>query len=326
MLNNAQSRIMGYFGGLIALITVAGCVTAKAPAPPVEVNHCDWVCDTGIEGCQLLTPHYDFRTTSDDIILHDYLPDFMETALERYQELIPPARKQNERMIVYVFANRPQWADFTRLFVHPIHANTYLHLHAGGYMDHQRRTVVMWDLGRDRTLGLLAHECLHQYLACCFPEDVPAWLNEGLACQWECFDLQGKQPVFNPQMNYVRRNNLRLAIADQDGQIDLPQLLAMNSGHAVRKTGPMVRYYYAQVWSVVLFLRQGHIKEYKQGFQKLLTEVGTERMKAAVRAYRAANPQASKLSDGEVVFRHYITEDLALFSKHYHDFARSLVF
>jgi hypothetical protein len=326
MLHNVQAPVLGCFGLSIVLAIAAGCTTTTVSVPPVEVNHCEWVCDTGIEGQQLLTPNYDVRTSSADTVLHEYLPTFMETALEQYQELVPPAGEQDERMKIYIFANRPQWAEFTRLYNSPVQANTYLHLHSGGYMDHQRQTVVMWDLGRDHTLGLLAHEGMHQYMACYFPENIPSWLNEGLACQWETFDLQGKRPVFTPRMNYLRRNNLRLALADMDGQIDLPRLLGMNPGYAVRKTGPMVRYYYAQVWSLVLFLREGHVDEYKEGFRNLLADLGTKRMKAAASAYRATNPEATKLSNGEVVFRHYITEDLDTFSRHYHDFARSLVF
>jgi len=175
---------------------------------------------------------------------------------------------------------------------------------------------------------LVAHEGWHQYLAKCFPEPVPAWLNEGLATQWEGFDIKGERPVFNSAGNYMRRGHLRdaLSAGGQDGLIPLAELLAMDAGYAVVKTGATVRNYYTQVWSLILFLREGQVKEYTQGFRRLLADAGTTRMQAAVRAYRAASSGAEQYSSGEVIFRHYITEDMEAFKEAYREYALNLVF
>lgn len=311
----------------MALLFLAGGCASVAPQARVEFEQAEWSSQTGVSGVQMLTAHYDLRVSARDEILRQYMPEFMETALVEYRKVMPPAREPSDRMVIYVFNDRPEWVQFTRGFA-PNQAHVYMHIHTGGYMDHARATAVLWDIGRENTLALIAHEGWHQYLAKCFPEPVPAWLNEGLATQWEGFDLAGERPVFNSAGNYMRRGNLRdaLAAGGQDGLIPLPELLAMDAGYAVVKTGATVRNYYTQVWSLVLFLQEGQNTEYTQGFRNLLADAGTARMQAAVRAYRAATPGAEQYSTGEVVFRHYITEDLDTFTAAYRQYAINLVF
>ncbi len=312
--------------GLMVLLNTGGCASAIRPAR-IEYDQTEWTCQTGVSGVQMLTPHYDLRVTAQDETLRQYLPEFMEAALTEYQKVMPPARDLSERMVVYVFNDRPEWVQFTRGFA-PNQAPVYMHIHTGGYMDQARATAVLWNIGREATLALIAHEGWHQYLAKCFPEAIPAWLNEGLATQWEGFELDGERPIFNSAGNYMRRGNLRdaLSAGGNDGLIPLPELLAMDAGYAVVKTGATVRNYYTQVWSLILFLREGQVKEYTQGFRKMLADSGTARMQAAIRAYRAATPGADKYSPGEVIFRHYITEDLEAFADAYREYALNLVF
>jgi len=57
----------------------------------------------------------------------------------------------------------------------------------------------------------------------------------------------------------------------------------------------------------------------------LLADVGTRRLKIAVRAYRAVTPDSGGLPYGEVIFRRYITEDLDGFEREYRAFAERLV-
>jgi len=275
-----------------------------------------------VKGTQLLTEHFDLRITSQDRFIQEYLPSFMEAAFAEYQRLVPAA-VSGDRLVVYVFATRSQWVDFTEIFA-PAQAYTYLHIHSGGYTDHRTASAVAYDIGRDRTLSLLGHEGMHQYLARYLPEPVTPWLNEGLACQLEAFDMKGQWPVFTPRRNFLRRNNLREALATPDGLIPLPELLRMDAGDAVRQTGLPARTFYAQLWSLVVFLRDPQ-SGYAPKLAALLHDAGTERIRVATRAYRAATPGSDKLTDGEVVFRHYITEDLDGFTNQYREFARALL-
>ena len=238
---------------IAAVGPLAGCSTTQLSDSPVERQ--EWTSPAGVKGEEILTPHFDLRVTATDKELLEYLPNFMEAAFQGYTELMPPAETPTDRLIVYVFGTRDQWAEFTTV-TYPQQAWTYLHIHSGGYTDVPSATAVGYDLRRDRTLSLLAHEGLHQYLARYFPQPVTPWLNEGLACQWEAFDLVGRHPIFTPRRNFLRRNDLREALTMKQGMIPLPALLGMDAGAAIRQTGRPVRAYYAQVWSLVLFLRE----------------------------------------------------------------------
>lgn len=305
------------------LALLAGCGASGGAAGPIVVEQKPWTSPAGLTGEQILTPHYDIRTTSLDEMLRRYLPRFMEAAHAEYSRLMKPDRPSDDRLVIYVFGDRPEWASFTQVFV-PAQAYTYLHIHSGGYMDHATATAVLWDIRRDHTLSLIAHEGLHQYLAKHFPEPVPAWLNEGLATQFEDFDLDGPRPTFRPERNLTRKNSLREALSVTNGVIPLAQLLRMDAGDAVTKTGQSTRGYYAQVWSTVLHLRRSD--RYAPAFARLLADAGTPRLRQAVSAYRIATPDSEKYSDGEVAFRYYITEDLDTFAADWGRFAASLVY
>ncbi|NLE57492.1 MAG: hypothetical protein GX616_03975 [Planctomycetes bacterium] len=292
---------------------------------PIEFSENEWVSPSGNAGTQIVTEHYDLRVTSQDALLRQYLPLFMETAFEGYSSTIRPIRPNADRMIVYLFGTREEWAAFTKA-TYPAHAHTYLHLQAGGYTDQPSATAVTHDLGRDRCLSLLAHEGFHQYVARHLEGSLPAWLNEGLACQWEAFKLVEGRPVFTPKQNYLRRNSLRAALSGKDAFIPLSDLLGMHAGEAVVQTGQVVQSYYAQVWILILFLEQGANGKYARAFKQLLADAGTDRLDAAMSAYRAATPTAAKLSNGEIIFRHYITDDLETCSAEYFQFARQVVY
>jgi hypothetical protein len=167
---------------------------------------------------------------------------------------------------------------------------------------------------------------------------VPAWVNEGLATQFESFELNGPHPNFTPRRNYTRRNNLRELISPKGELIPFPDLLRMDAGAAVRGAaarpdekgrsieGPGSRAYYAEVWSLVLFLKEGPAPlGYRESFARLLGDLGTERMTMAIHAQRAATPDSEHLSDGELLFRNYITEDLAKAESDYRAFAEALL-
>ncbi len=308
---------------VLAASMLAGGCAPQAGRGPVQVEQREWTSPVKTAGFQLLTEHYDVRTTVQDALLRDYLPGFMETCRAEYARLIAPVQRHDERLVVYVFGRRPEWAAFTQGFV-PAQAETYLHIHSGGYMDQATATSVLFDIGRDRTLSLLAHEGLHQYLAGHLPEPIPPWLNEGLATQFEDFDLDGDRPIFRSERNLMRKNSLREALSLEHGLADLPQLLAMDAGHAVTRTGQPARGYYAQVWATVLFLKSS--PQYREAFARLLRDAGTARLRQNISAYRAATPSAEKLSPGEIVFRQYITEDLESFTDEFKIFAGELVY
>lgn len=314
-------RLAGWMMGIGISSLCLGC---DAGGKPVRVVEREWRSPVGTSGFELLTDHYTVRITSRDELLREAMPEFMETAYREYTRLIPPADEaSDDPMMVYVFGRRQEWVLFTRQFA-PGQADTYEHILSGGYMDHATATSVIWDVKRDYTLSLLAHEGLHQYLARHRPGPVPPWLNEGLATQFEDFDLVGFRPEFRPQRNLMRRGTLREALITPDDIIPLNRLLAMHAGEAIVQGGQGSRGYYAQVWALMLFLQDN--RNYRSGFSRLLTDAGTDRLRTNISAYRAATPAAADWSDGEVVFRHYLTEHLEDFADEFLAYARRLVY
>jgi hypothetical protein len=308
---------------LVSLTLVSagwGCAVSDDVAP-VMYEEKSWSPVNGVSGHQLTTEHFDLRLTVRDELLRSYLPAFMETAYREYSLLMPPERNRDERLKVYVFDTRDQWAHFTST-TYPQHAATYLRITAGGYTDQATATAVAFDLRRDRTLSLLAHEGLHQYLAHHFRRTVVPWLNEGLACQWEAFELNEDRPTFTPRKNHLRMNALAEALTTEDGLIPLESLFKMHAGHALHATDRPVRIYYAQLWSLILFLKEGpHAEE----FAELLADAGTDRLDQRVQAYRSEKVANQAISYGELVFRCYITEDLDAFFEQYRAYVRELV-
>jgi hypothetical protein len=306
-----------------SLLCLASGCAALAPSAPVVVERQAWT-EPGPDGLQLLTTHFDIRTTVRDTLLREALPEFLETAFAEYARLMPTPTGDFPRLPVYLFDTREEWARFTRRFS-PADAQTYLHIHAGGYTDYRTAAAVAFDLGRDHTLSLLAHEGFHQYVARYRPLPLPAWLNEGLACQFETFALDGARPVFTPRRNLVRLGSLREALTPPNELAALPDLLRLNAGHAIRQTGPSAPTYYAQLWSTILFLRDCSCP-YAAGFRSLLRDAGTPALAKALGDYRAKTPGCEKLSDAEVVFRCYITPNLDEFATRYRAFAEQLVY
>ena len=306
---------------MLAALAGGGC--AATNARPV-VQEQPWEPAPALVGLRLQTDHYDIYTTARDGLMLDYVPIFLETAFANYQKVIAPPAPPDRRLPIYLFDNRQQWARFTGQLA-PDRAPVYLHILQGGYMDAATDAIVIWDLGRDRTLALLAHEGWHQYLAAFFPASVPAWLNEGMATQFEAFALRGPQPTFTPRDNLLRKNNLREALRVEGAWIGLDELLSMHAGHAVVRSGQVTRGYYAQLWALVLFLRTGAERPWRQGFEELLDDIAADRLATALHGYRTVTPKTRTVPDGQAAFAHYISENLEAVDRAYRQFAVGLV-
>jgi len=271
-------------------------------------------------GQRLLTDHYSIYTTVSDAVTLQALPVFMETAHRQYARLLPPRNSSDRRMDCYLFATRAQWERFTRGFAGN-QARIYLRIRSGAYT--QGDTCVAYYIRRSETLAVLAHEGMHQYISRHFGRQVPAWLNEGLATYCENYDWLGHDPTFAPHTNRFRINSLRHALAARHF-LPVGELLDMHAGHVIDSARPAaVQSYYAQVWSVMMFLRHGPVKAYRAGLERLLNDLGTPALATAARAQMAATADR-QLSFGQAVFRHYITEELETFTHQHLSYARHL--
>lgn len=290
---------------------LGGCAVQKA-REPVQFESEAWTFARK-PGHKLTTAHYEIYTTLSDEVLVNALPDFVEAAFDNYRKLIPPAKEAEERMQVYLFATRGQWEAFTRRFTGP-RAAVFLKVRNGGYSE--RGVSVIEYVAHQVTFPLFAHEGFHQYLHHYVNEQIPSWLNEGLAvyCEgqrWGTTQLN----VFDPWYNPKRRNDLAEALIAKRLH-PLSELLQTNAGRIIEGSDKSVGAYYAQVWALILFLQEGAGGKYAAGFQRLLGELGKADL---VQYARAAHiwSESESFNFGEALFRNFVTDDVETAEREY---------
>ncbi len=334
-----------------AILALTGCAARQPAHPPVVFESEEWkLSDT--RGRKLTTPHYEIYTTLRDGALVQALPEFLETALEHYRQLVPPARGLEPasspsgtlargmepasspsgsgdlpvsgaaRMTVYILVSRGQWLAFTRQLTGP-RTKIYVHIRNGGYTD--QGVVVMEYVRHDITFPILAHEGFHQYLHYHVGDTAPAWLNEGLAVAAEGheMDLQGRAK-FNPAFNPKRRNDLAEALVGNRLHA-LRELLRTNAGEVITGSDRSVAAYYAQLWALTLFLRDGAGGKYAAGFGRLLDSLGRPELESHAKAAHIWSEEAD-YSYGESLFRSFINEDVDAVEREYVEYVRTLAF
>lgn len=278
----------------------------------------DWKYDGQI-GKKLVTRHYEIYTTLRDDYLIDYLPVLMEAAFEEYRSMVPASREPGERMKVYLFASRDQWAKFTRKFTGPL-SRVFLQIRNGGYSE--RGVTVIQYASHQTTFPIMTHEGFHQYLYHYVNPSVPAWLNEGLAVYFEG-QRWGAEGIksFDPWHNPYRRNVLAEALIE-DRLLPLRELLETHAGKVIFRSSRTVATYYAQVWALVLFLAEGENGKYAAAFREMLNALGAPQH--SVRAGDSPAPAASAgKSAGETLFERYIPVEDEAFWREYSAFIRT---
>lgn len=307
--------------GAVALSTVLsallfGC-NATGATPPVEYQSEPWTFRDR-PGKKLITAHYEIHTTLRDEMLLSGIPEMCESAYAEYAKLVPPQRELDRRMQVYLFATRSEWADFTREFTGP-RAAVFLKVRNGGYSE--RGVSVIQYVSHDITFPLLAHEGFHQYLYCCVTDQVPAWLNEGLAVYFEGQELAGDgRTRFQPWNNPARSNALADAILRKK-LFPLTELLDTHAGRIAGMPPRVVGTYYAQLWMLVGFLMEGENGKYAENFQRLLRAVSGGDLEQFARVANMMS-EAGDVSFGRALFEAFITQDIAAFEDEFNRYAK----
>lgn len=277
----------------------------------------------GIEGRRLVTDHFDLFTTVSDAQLLDFLPGFLEATYQQYSTLFKPSADSARRLETYFFANKHQWLAFTRQRF-PDRYEIYSRVQVAGYA-RDNLCVVHYVRPRTYTLSIIAHEGMHQYLAAQTNQRIPAWLNEGLACYCEGFDIRGGRAVFDPMNNSTRRNALREMLAS-DGLMPLSDLLGSDAGQVmVNSQGRLTRTYYAQAWALMVYLHQGARGRYAGKLKTLLTQLADGTAATKAQAMRITTESPHTMSFGQAIFRAYISDDVSGFEKEFRKYMVELV-
>lgn len=343
-------RRAAWMAWVIAAVGVTGCATGPKSRPEITYKIEPWKYGE-VDGRRVSTAHYEIFTTLTDQQLLTALPELMESAFAYFQRLAPPAkaRSVDERMPVYLFRTREEWATFTTRFTGP-RAPEFLRITNGGYSE--RGVTVIKYVAHQTTFPIMAHEAFHQYVHHYIGTWMPAWLNEGLATYCEGQRWQGSRvKEFDPWHNPIRRNSLAEALARNE-LFALPDLLATNAGRVISLSTRAVSTYYAQLWGLILYLREGEGAKYAPSFHRMLAglsgrdsgeavlsenadadpclraeaiAVPERRSELAPASMRRAAEHRPRVMTGESLFRQYITEDLDAFDRDFRAFLRDRV-
>jgi hypothetical protein len=220
-------------------------------------------------GVTLTTEHYEVYTTLLDPFFLWRIPGFMERAHQAYSAQLPYVVDPGESSKVYIFKDREQWEDFTRIFTGK-QAKLFLKIRQGAYC--YKGSCVAYDIGPKRTLAALSHEGWHQFSSRHFKFRLPSWLDEGLAMQFEGFHCVSGEYVFEPSLNHYRKRALASVLNEQDS-IDLKELLCISPGEVMATDrAESVMAFYSQSYALVRFLQEACAGKYLADYQRLIRD------------------------------------------------------
>jgi hypothetical protein len=269
-------------------------------------------------GTAITTDHYHIYTTIQNPLYLRLMARMLEASYAHFTELNPETSVKGP-MDCYVFADRDAWELYTRLKAGS-NAPVYLQISAGGYC--QEGVFAGYDIGREQTLSVLSHEAWHQFSWFAFKDRLPSWLEEGLATQGEAVVWDGVTPVFAPELNYRRFQALRMA-EHEDRLWKLADLLNTHAGRVLRMAPKQIDAYYAQLWSLVLFLEHS---QYRSSLAAVLRDAQAGTLSKKLAGTGLTTGEVAAFTEhwnsvaGPVYLTRYINPDLNQLEKQYRAF------
>jgi hypothetical protein len=312
LLASCEANSAGYTGDAKALADLTKEPLASQP----------WNFGTHA-GVMIRTEHYRVYTTIEDALYQRLLAKLLEADYRR-GAVINPQSKVNGPLECYVFGSRGQWETYTRVKA-GTNAPIYLQISAGGYC--QEGVFAGYDIGRDQTLSVVAHEAWHQYAYFAFKDRLPAWLDEGLATQNEAIEWEGTTPTFKPELNFRRYRALKEALREKR-LWKVSDLVSTHAGRVIKMPQKQVDAYYGQLWSLVLFLENS--PAYRQGLQRMLTDANDGKLTQALKGTSVTQGEIDKFTErwntvaGPAYLKKYITADTEGLQREYEAFIREL--
>ena len=266
------------------------------------------------EGWVVETPHYRVYTTVSRRSIVDGLPLFLERALAHFRSDLGTLPAPRERLETYLFDTRNEWEAKTRQLLSD-RASTYLTIERGGFTT--RGTSVLYYIGRSDTLAIAAHEGWHQYAQRVFRNQLPLWLEEGIATYMEgYFSHPDGVPKFRAWANVERYQMLRSAVR-ADRLIPLSELLERPPQSFLEDGKNRLLIYYSQVWALVHFLAEGDGGRYRPALQQVLAD--------AVQGRLAGRRRGGGRRLGPRVLVEYFESDVDTFERRYLAFVLQVV-
>jgi hypothetical protein len=292
-----------------------------SPAPVVET----WDFDAA-PGKLIHTRSYRIFTTESDPVLLDALPPFIERALDHYVSDLGPLPRSTLKLDTFLLADRDQWAKLTQQVMGD-GAGPYLRIQRGGFASGGR--ALLFSIGLRDTLAIAAHEGWHQYTQRTFKDELPVWLEEGVATYMEGLTPDALDPArtsFAPWANAERYDQL-VSAAKQWQLISLERLLDMHPQSLLSSSTDAALTYYAQVWALLHFLHEGENGKYREGLSRALADAAAGRVAGTIEA-RLGSGSSKLLAHerrGPELFKTYFNADLTVAATEYDNFVTTIV-
>lgn len=285
------------------------------------------------EGERIVTPNFRIHTTMRSEEFKRLMAIFSERAMAHWTTALATLPAPDRPLDTYVFGSRDEWAAHTRMKL-GTEAGAYLALGRGGYTSNAE--AILYDIGPGDTLTILAHEGWHQFTQSRFKQELPPWLEEGIAAYMEGHRIspESGEPVFTPWRNFERFGELRDAVR-RGRTVPIDQILDSTAQEYLADGRDRLLTYYAQVWALVHYLREGADGAYASGLSRLLADCIGGRVADTLRnapmppdearALDRALRRGTRLVPGRYWIRAYFTPDLEQFAAGYRSFVDDIV-
>ena len=285
------------------------------------------------EGERIVTSSFRIHTTMRSEEFKRLMAIFSERAMAHWTTALATLPAPDRPLDTYVFGSRDEWAAHTRMKL-GTEAGAYLALGRGGYTSNAE--AILYDIGPGDTLTILAHEGWHQFTQSLFRQELPPWLEEGIAAYMEGHRIspESGEPVFTPWRNFERFGELRDAVR-RGRTVPIDQILDSTAQEYLADGRDRLLTYYAQVWALVHYLREGEDGTYGAGLSRLLADCVAGRVSETLRSAPMPQDEAraldralrrgTRLVPGRYWIRAYFTPDIERFASGYRSFVDDVV-
>lgn len=296
----------------------------------------EFIRERQFPGLKITTSHYEIYTSLQDPLILRQIPVFLESAFRSYAQVLGRSIETDKKLQVYFFDTREQWEDFSRYWTGGS-APIYLKIKAGAY--YFKGASIAYRLSRKANFSILAHEGWHQFSDELFKLRLPAWLDEGLATNFEAFRWENGQVIFDPRNNGSRLWALKNTL-NNDRMIPLSDLLTLDAGRVLSHTSadssesqsnPRVAAYYAQLYALIRFFREDNYGKRLGQFQDMLDDAyygrwpldDKDRDEATQRQHNPSRLWNAKI--GRLIFETHIAPSTTEIEPGYHIFCRKIL-
>lgn len=313
-----------------ALGGVVGCATSGPGQAPERVESAivsteAWSFEQS-PGAIVRTEHYRIFTTEDNTGVVNRLAQLSEAALMHYRGALGALPAPEQRLDTYLMANRSQWVSLTRRLMGE-QGEGLTKIARGGYAT--RGIGVYWNLGVYDTLAIAAHEGWHQYTQRVFKNRLPTSLEEGIATYMEGHGWDGGRVIFKPWANLERYERLRSdAGAEAGGRLmALEELLTVRPTDMLGQPGDPELTYYAQVWALIHFLREGSDGAYRGAFEAIVRDAAEGKLVQRVVEGAGRRRAGAELGRGIglAVLEVYLGGEFEVIEREYRAFVETVV-